>query len=434
MRVCVLGAGYVGLVTAVCVADFGHDVRCLDIDEERVKTLERGEVPFYEPDLDELLKRNLAAGRFVFTTDKKLALEDAEVVYIAVGTPMNSTNGSVNLEYVEQAARDIAPLIGPKTIVVDKSTVPVGTARKIKKILSQNGAPDDVEVISNPEFLREGVAVGDFMRPDRIVIGSDSEAAAKRLARVYRPLADEGRPFLFTSIEAAELIKYASNAFLALKLTFINEIALLADRIGIDVLDVAKGIGLDDRIGPRFLRPGPGYGGSCLPKDTNGLIHIAEGFGAKLNLVKSAIETNDDIPLRLVERVEEIAGGLLGKKIGVLGLAFKGGTDDVRYSPAIGLINGFLSKGASVRAFDPQAEGLARRELGDSIEYFPSAITAIRGADIAVIATEWPQFREIELDDIARALDGNILADFRNLFDPKKAKAAGLVYIGMGRS
>jgi UDPglucose 6-dehydrogenase len=433
MQICVLGAGYVGLVTAVCVADFGHDVRCLDIDEERIESLKRGEVPFYEPGLDELMKKNAAAGRFDFTTDKRFAVEGADVVYIAVGTPMNPVDGTVNLEYVEQAAKDIAPLLAPGTIVVDKSTVPVGTARKVKAILLENGAPEDVEVLSNPEFLREGTAVGDFIKPDRVVIGSDSESATMKLASVYQPLIDDGRQILITSIEAAELVKYASNAFLALKVTFINEIALLADKIGIDATEVAKGIGLDSRIGAKFLRPGPGYGGSCLPKDTNGLIHIADEFGAKLNLVKTAIETNDDIPLQLVNRVEEAAGGLKGKKIGVLGLAFKGGTDDVRYSPAIRLINGFIGKGASVKAFDPKAEKLARRELKELIEYATSEFDALSGADIAVIATEWPQFGQIELAKIAELLDGNILADFRNLFDPEKAKAAGLVYLGMGR-
>ncbi len=433
MRICVIGAGYVGLVTAVCVAEFGHEVYCLDVDEERIESLKRGEVPFYEPGLGELLKKNADAGRFVFTTDKVEALKRAEIVFIAVGTPMNPADGTVDLSFVESACADIATIIAPGTIVVDKSTVPVGTARKVKNLLLANGAPENIEVLSNPEFLREGTAVGDFMQPDRVVIGADNKQAAEKLMMVYKPLLDEGRQFLVTSPESAELVKYASNAFLAVKLTFINEIALLADRIGIDAIEVAKGIGLDKRIGSKFLHPGPGFGGSCLPKDTNGLLHIAKDFGADLNLVETAVRTNEEIPRALVERIDGLVEGLCGKIVGVLGLAFKGGTDDVRESPAIKLIKVLLEKGAKVYAYDPQGERLARRELGDSIVYTESIEAAIEGAEVVVIATEWPEFGQIAPREIARLMRGDLFADFRNLHEPNEIKAAGLRYIGMGR-
>ncbi|HHS51104.1 MAG TPA: UDP-glucose/GDP-mannose dehydrogenase family protein, partial [candidate division Zixibacteria bacterium] len=298
----------------------------------------------------------------------------------------------------------------------------------------EHGAPENVQVISNPEFLREGTAVGDFLHPDRVVIGADTEQAGKKLAEVYKPQIDEGVPFLFTTPESAELVKYASNAFLALKLTFINEIALLADKIGVDTHDVAKGMGMDKRIGAKFLLPGPGYGGSCLPKDTNGLIHIARSFGAELMLVETAVRTNERIPIELIGRLAEAVGGLRGKAVGVLGLAFKGGTDDVRESPAIKLIGELTRQGAVVRAFDPQAEKLARRELGDTIEYAATAENAIAGADVLVVATEWPQFGEIPPKEIARLMRGRTLADFRNLFDPREAESAGLQYLGMGRA
>jgi len=433
MEICVIGAGYVGLVTAVCAAEFGHNVRCLDIDEERVQALNDGRVPFYEPGLEELMRKNAAKGRFDFTTDIKVAVSGAEIIYIAVGTPMNPDDGSVNLEYVESAARDIARFLSPGAIVVDKSTVPVGTARKVKKILVEAGAPENVQVVSNPEFLREGSAVKDFMEPDRVVIGADEAETAEIVKTIYAPLVDAGYEFLITSPEAAELIKYASNAFLAVKLTFINEIALLVDKVGVDVLDVARGIGLDRRIGAKYLHPGPGYGGSCLPKDTNGLLHIARDFDSRLRLVETAVAVNNSLRDVLVERVEKALGGLDGKRIGLLGLAFKADTDDIRESPAIALARFFIDRGARVIAYDPGAMNSARRELADSVEYADSAMAAISNADVAVIATEWPEFAELNLVEIKRAMHGNILADFRNLFDPKTAKNAGLRYIGMGR-
>ncbi|RKZ29080.1 UDP-glucose 6-dehydrogenase, partial [bacterium] len=355
MEICVIGAGYVGLVTAVCVAEFGHNVRCLDIDEERVQALNDGRVPFYEPGLEELMRKNAAKGRFDFTTDIKVAVSGAEIIYIAVGTPMNPDDGSVNLEYVESAARDIARFLSPGAIVVDKSTVPVGTARKVKKILVEAGAPENVQVVSNPEFLREGSAVKDFMEPDRVVIGADEAETAEIVKTIYAPLVDAGYEFLITSPEAAELIKYASNAFLAVKLTFINEIALLVDKVGVDVLDVARGIGLDRRIGAKYLHPGPGYGGSCLPKDTNGLLHIARDFDSRLRLVETAVAVNNSLRDVLVERVEKALGGLDGKRICLLGLAFKADTDDIRESPAIALARFFIDRGARVIAYDPGA-------------------------------------------------------------------------------
>lgn len=433
MEICVIGAGYVGLVTAVCVSDFGHNVRCLDIDDERIEALERGEVPFYEPGLSELMKKNMERGRFQFTTDCGKAVKGAEIVYIAVGTPMNPDDGTVNLDYVVQASKDIAPYLSPDTIVVDKSTVPVGTARMVKTVLNDAGAPESVEVVSNPEFLREGSAVSDFLHPDRVVIGSDSKEAGEKLKQVYHPLIEEGRDFLITSPEAAELVKYASNAFLAVKLTFINEIAMMADNIGLDVLDVAKGIGMDNRIGRKYFRPGPGFGGSCLPKDTNGLLHIAKKFNSKINIVETAIEVNDRIPGHLVKRLSETLDGLEGKRIGQLGLAFKGNTDDVRYSPAISIARELVDHDAKVVAFDPEATKLARRILGNTIEYASSAKEALSGADAAIIATEWIEFGEIKPSDIKQWLSGDMLADFRNMFDPKAVADAGLRYIGMGR-
>ncbi len=433
MEICVIGAGYVGLVTAVCVSDFGHDVRCLDIDDERIEALERGEVPFYEPGLAELMKKNMDRGRFVFTTDVAEAVKDAEVVYIAVGTPMNPDDGTVNLDYVVQAAKDIAPHLSADAIVVDKSTVPVGTARMVKQVLTDAGASDSVGVVSNPEFLREGLAVGDFLHPDRVVIGSDSKQVAEKLKQVYHPLVKDGCNFLITSPEAAELVKYASNAFLAVKLTFINEIALMADKIGIDALEVARGIGLDKRIGKKYLRPGPGFGGSCLPKDTNGLIHIAKSYDSKLQLVETAIEVNDQIPANLVKRLSKEVGGLDGKRIGQLGLAFKGNTDDVRYSPAISIARELVKQGAKVIAFDPEATKLARRILGDSISYASSPKEALSGADAGIIATEWVEFGEIDPSDIRDWMAGDLLADFRNMIPPEAIVSAGLRFIGMGR-
>ncbi|HDR91017.1 MAG TPA: UDP-glucose/GDP-mannose dehydrogenase family protein [candidate division Zixibacteria bacterium] len=433
MEICVIGAGYVGLVTAVCVSDFGHNVRCLDIDEERIEALLRGEVPFYEPGLAELMKKNIDKNRFLFTTDVDLAVKGAEVVFIGVGTPMNPEDGTVNLDYVIQAAKDIAPHLSPKAVVVDKSTVPVGTARMVKSILLESGVPESVEVVSNPEFLREGSAVGDFLHPDRVVIGSDRVEAAEILKRAYHPLVENGIDFLVTSPEAAELIKYASNAFLAVKLTFINEIALLADAIGIDALEVAKGIGLDKRIGKKYLRPGPGFGGSCLPKDTHGLLHIANTYDCRMNVVETAIEVNDNIPAILAGRISTALGGLQGKKIGLLGLAFKGNTDDVRYSPAIEIAKELVKGGAMVTAFDPEATKLAKRVLGDSISYANSPEEALTGADAGVIATEWVEFGEIDPSDIREWMAGDLLADFRNIFSPKAIVSAGLRFIGMGR-
>jgi len=433
MEICVIGAGYVGLVTAVCVADFGHNVCCLDIDEERIESLKRGEVPFYEPGLSELMRKNIDRGRFNFTVNLRVAVSDAEVVYISVGTPMNPADGTVDLKYVEAAARDIAPYLSANAIVVDKSTVPVGTARMVERTLVENGAPESVVVVSNPEFLREGTAVKDFLEPDRIVIGTDSKDAVEKLKHVYHPMVDEGRDFLITSPEAAELIKYASNAFLAVKLTFINEIALVADRIGLDVLDVARGVGMDKRIGQKYLKPGPGFGGSCLPKDTNGLLHIAKAFGGSLRLVETAIDVNDGIASRLSDRLEKALDGLDGKKIGQLGLAFKGNTDDVRYSPAITLANEFVNRGAIVIAFDPEASQLAKRVLGDTITYVGSAKEALSGSDAAVIATEWNEFGEIQPAEFREWLAGDLVADFRNLFIPAEIKNAGLKYMGMGR-
>ncbi len=433
MEICVIGAGYVGLVTAVCVAELGNNVRCLDIDEERVEALINGKVPFHEPGLEEMMRRNIEKGRFLFTTDVEEAVKGTEVVYIAVGTPMNPDDGSVNLDYVKGAARDIAPYLSSGMIVVDKSTVPVGTARTVKSILIEAGAPHDVQVVSNPEFLREGTAVCDFMEPDRVILGTDTEKAAETMKSIYRPLAEQGCEILITSPEAAELTKYASNAFLAVKLTFINEIALLADNAGIDVLDVARGVGLDKRIGTRYLMPGPGYGGSCLPKDTSGLLHIGRSYNSQLRLVEAAVTINHSIPAILIRRVGDALGGLTGKRIGLLGLTFKAGTDDVRESPAIDLAKGFLEFGASVTAYDPKGIELAKCVLGDSIAYADSSMAAISGANVAVIATDWPEFTELKLSQIAETLSGDLLADFRNIFDPKDAEEAGLRYMGMGR-
>jgi len=433
MEICVIGAGYVGLVTAICLSEFGHHVRCIDIDEERIESLKKNEVPFYEPGLSELLDSNVHAGRFIFTTNLAQALKDASVVYIAVGTPMDPSDGSVNLRYVYQVAKDMAPDLDDGVIVVDKSTVPVGTARKVKNILTENGAPENTQVVSNPEFLREGSAVNDFMEPDRVVLGVDSPKAAEILKQAYQPMVDNNVDFLVTSPEAAELVKYASNAFLAIKLTFINEIALLANKIGIDVLDVARGVGMDNRIGKSFLKPGPGYGGSCLPKDTNGLLHIADSFGSRLKLVEMAIAVNDLIPQILVSRIEEHSS-LVGKKIGLLGLAFKAGTDDVRDSPAIAIAKELLKRNADIVAYDPEGIPLAKRELGDSIEYVDSVEECISDKDIVVVATEWSQFANLDPRDLAEKMSGNLLVDFRNLFNPQKIKAAGLEYIGMGRN
>ena len=392
MHIAVIGTGYVGLVTGACFAEFGVDVTCVDVDISKVDKLNDGIIPIYEPGLDTIVEKNVEAGRLRFTTEIKQAVADALVVFLAVGTPPKP-DGSPDMSFYQQAAKDVAEAMEDYKVLVTKSTVPVGTGRWLREFVTANlKLPTEFGVASNPEFLREGAAIQDFMRPDRVVIGSNEERAVEVMKDLYRPLYLIETPIVITSLEAAELIKYAANAFLATKITFINEIANLCDAIGCDVHDVARGMGMDNRIGRKFLHPGPGYGGSCFPKDTRALTTVADQFGVETRIVDAVIEANERQRDAMIPKIERLAGDLNGKRIGILGLSFKPETDDMRESPAIAIIQALVDRGASVRAFDPVAMDEARKCLPE-IEYAVDEYDAISGADMLVIITEWNQFR-----------------------------------------
>ena len=432
MRIAMIGTGYVGLVSGACFADFGHQVACVDKDAAKIDGLNAGVMPIWEPGLESLVKSNVERGRLTFTTDLPAAVRDAEAVFIAVGTPTRRGDGHADLTYVFDAVRELAGVIAPGTVVVTKSTVPVGTGDEIKKILRDEGVAE-VSVASNPEFLREGAAIADFKHPDRIVVGAQDDRAQDILREIYRPLFLNRAPILITGRRTAELTKYAANAFLAVKISFINEIADLCEAVDADVQDVARGIGLDNRIGAKFLHAGPGYGGSCFPKDTLALLQTADQAGVEQRIVRTTVQVNDDRKAAMADRVAQAIGGdLSGKRIGVLGLAFKPNTDDMREAPSISLINGLIERGADVCAFDPVARHQAEQVL-DGVEFGASAEEVAKDADALVIVTEWDEFRALDLDRIAASLRGKVLVDLRNVYDPAEAREAGLAYHGIGR-
>jgi len=432
MRIAMIGTGYVGLVSGACFADFGHHVTCVDKDASKIDGLNGGVMPIWEPGLEALVKANAARGRLKFTTDLPSAVRGAEAVFIAVGTPTRRGDGHADLTFVFEAVRELAKVIAPGTVVVTKSTVPVGTGDEIERILKEEEV-EQVSVASNPEFLREGAAIADFKHPDRIVVGAEDEEAREALREIYRPLFLNRAPILFTGRRTAELTKYAANAFLAVKISFINEIADLCEAVDADVQDVARGIGLDNRIGPKFLHAGPGYGGSCFPKDTLALLQTAEGAGVAQRIVKTTVEVNDDRKAAMAERVARALGGdVRGKRIGVLGLAFKPNTDDMREAPSIPLIKGLIERGAEISAFDPVARHQAE-PIFNGITFADSAEAAVEGADALVIVTEWDEFRALDLETLAQSMRGKILVDLRNVYDREDAEHAGLTYYGVGR-
>jgi len=434
MKICVVGTGYVGLVTGACLADFGMEVTCVDKVVSKIEMLQRGEMPIYEPGLDALVARNLEAGRLHFTTDLPSAVHQALAVFIAVGTPPKE-DGSADLSYVVQVAEAIADHMKGYKVVVTKSTVPVGTGALIEKILHERTAGRvPFSVVSNPEFLREGSAIEDFMSPDRVVIGAREAKAVAIMKEVYSPLETLEVPLVITNVETSELIKYASNAFLATKITFINEVAALCELLGADVIQVARGMGLDDRIGPQFLHPGPGYGGSCFPKDTEALVEIARGAGMRFEIVESVVAVNARMQRRAVDKViAALEGDPRGRTVAVLGLAFKGGTDDIRESPAITVVRGLLEHGVKVRTFDPASMANARQLLPEGVTYCDDAYDAARGAEALVLATEWNEFRLLDLNRLRELLARPLVVDLRNLYDPARMRERGFTYIGVGR-
>ena len=434
MRVVMIGAGYVGLVSGACFAEFGADVTCVDVNEERVASLKRGQMPIYEPGLDDLVARNVAEARLHFTTDLGTAVADADLVFIAVGTPSRRGDGHADLSYVYQAAEDIAPHLRDYTVVVDKSTVPVGTARQVARIIAEHNAEADFDVASNPEFLREGAAIGDFMRPDRVVIGVESERAEARLCELYRPLNLIETPIVVTGLETAELIKYAANGFLAMKVSFINEMAALCEEVGGDVHDVARGIGLDGRIGRKFLHAGPGYGGSCFPKDTLALARIGQEHGAPSRLIEATIEVNSAQRARMIRKVRKALGGSeAGKQIAVLGLTFKPETDDMRDAPALTVLPALIERGAVVRAHDPQGMHEAKSLLPDGVSYCSNAWEAIEGADAVLLLTEWNEYRGLDLARVKETMSGEVFVDLRNVYEPARMAELGFEYTCVGR-
>ncbi len=432
-KIAMIGTGYVGLVSGACLADFGHDVTCVDVDKARIDTLERGEIPIYEPGLKDVVAKNVTDGRLRFTTNLAPIVREAEVVFIAVGTPPQDDGGS-DLRFVMGAARDIAKHLHDYTVVVQKSTAPVGTAREVARVIAE-AKPKNAEfdVVANPEFLREGSAVNDFMRPDRVVVGAENERARQLMKQVYRPLYLLETPIVWTSLESAEMIKYASNAFLATKISFINEIARICELTGANVDDVARGMGHDGRIGKKFLHAGIGYGGSCLPKDVASLIHVARARDYDAPLVSAAHAVNRELPDRAIEKLAHAVGGLSGKSIALLGLAFKPNTDDLREAPALRLVHELLKAGARVKVFDPVAMENFRKQVRAPVEYGKSAYEVATGADALVLVTEWNEFRELDFERLKGVMRGHVFIDCRNVYSPARVEAEGFVYESFGR-
>ncbi|MFH0295621.1 UDP-glucose/GDP-mannose dehydrogenase family protein [Bradyrhizobium sp. 31Argb] len=433
MRIAMIGTGYVGLVSGACFADFGHHVTCVDKDVEKINALRRGEIPIFEPGLDALVASNVKARRLDFTTDLKDPVAEADAVFIAVGTPSRRGDGHADLSYVYAAAREIAGALKGFTVVVTKSTVPVGTGDEVERLIREANPAADVAVASNPEFLREGAAIRDFKFPDRIVVGTSDERARKVLGDVYRPLSLNQAPLMYTARRTAELIKYAANAFLATKITFINEIADLSEKVGADVQEVARGIGLDNRIGSKFLHAGPGFGGSCFPKDTRALIKIAQDHDVNLRIVEAVLGVNDNRKRAMARKVVNLAGNLRGKTVAVLGLTFKPETDDMREAPSIPIVTGLLDMGAKVRAHDPVGIEQARKELPD-IEYCDDPYECVTGADAMVVVTEWVQYRTLDLERLKSLLRQPVVVDLRNIYRPEDMAAHGFSYESVGRA
>ena len=433
IRICMVGTGYVGLVSGACMADFGHRVTCVDINQQRIEGLLRGEIPFYEPGLDRLVLKNVEEGRLSFTTSLAEGMAKADVVFIAVQTPM-SESGEADLQYVMKVGEEIGTLLTDYKVIVTKSTVPVGTNRALRKVIQAKLKSEvEFDMASNPEFLREGSSIEDFMRPDRVVIGIESARSEEIMRAIYRPLFLLDTPIVKTGIETAELVKYASNSFLAVKISFINEIARLAERVGADVFDVAKAMGLDKRIGSKFLHPGLGFGGSCLPKDTNAIVHIAREAGGDMSIVRMAIEVNRELPAAAIAKAERLAGKLDGKRVALIGLAFKPNTDDIRSAASLELVKLLLAKGCDVRAHDPAA--MANFKLfHPDITYCGSPYEACEGATIAILVTEWNQYRQLDFAWLAETMSGNAFLDCRNVYDRPHLEKFGFKYDCFGRA
>ncbi len=434
MKIAMIGTGYVGLVSGVCFSDFGHEVICVDKNPEKVERLCAGDVPIFEPGLDALMAKNVAAGRLGFTLDLAAAVGGADAVFIAVGTPTRRGDGHADLTYVMAAAAEIGAAIQGYTVVVTKSTVPVGTNRRVSAALRAANPAADFDVASNPEFLREGAAIDDFMRPDRVVVGVESERARKVMADIYRPLFLRDFPVVYTGLESAEMVKYAANAFLATKITFINEIAALCERVGADVKDVAKGMGMDGRIGNKFLHAGPGYGGSCFPKDTKALARIGQEHAVPMQITEAVIKVNEEVKRRMIDKIVDLCDGQLnGKTIGVLGVTFKPNTDDMRDAPSLTIVPALVGAGAKVRVSDPQGQREGEALL-PGVRWCDNAYQAVQGADVLVILTEWNEFRALDLERIARKMATPRMADLRNVYSAQEATEAGFVaYAGVGR-
>lgn len=434
MKISVVGTGYVGLVSGACFAEFGWDVTCIDKSSERIESLKQGVIPIYEPGLDDLVLRNVKAGRLSFSLDYAPAVEESDAVFIAVGTPSRRGDGHADLTYVYAAAKEIAAHLKGYTVVVDKSTVPVGTAKEVAAIIRNANPNADFDIASNPEFLREGSAIGDFMRPDRVVIGVESDRAKAVLKELYRPLYLLETPMVITNLETAELIKYASNAFLAAKISFINEISALCEKTGADIKAISKGMGLDKRIGSKFLHAGPGYGGSCFPKDVSALIRIFRDNGLEPRILEAVTQVNQNQKLRMAYKVKDLLGqDLTQKTIAVLGLTFKPETDDMREAPSLVIVPELAAAGAHIKACDPQGVKEAKKLLPGSVEYIESPYDAAKDADAIIILTEWNQFRALDIQRLKQAMKGNLFADFRNIYDRELMEKAGFTYIGVGR-
>jgi len=434
MQIAMIGTGYVGLVSGACFSEFGFNVTCVDKNENKISQLKSNKMPIYEPGLDVLVKKNQDAGRLSFTTDLNRTVADADVVFIAVGTPTRRGDGHADLRYVFDATKEIAEYISGYTVIVTKSTVPVGTGKKIFKIIQQKRSDLNFDVVSNPEFLREGSAINDFMRPDRVVVGVMGEKAKIVLEKLYSPLNLIETPIQFTDLETAELIKYAANAFLAVKISYINQIADLCEKVGADVHDVAKGMGMDKRIGAKFLHPGPGFGGSCFPKDTMALVKTAEQVGGQISIVKEVVSYNQERKLSMAQRIiSRLKTGIKNKKVSILGLAFKPETDDMRDSPALEIISELYSKGANITAYDPAAMIEAKSFFQDKVVFAEDSENCIRGADVCVIITEWNEFRAISASKFSDLMNGNVVVDLRNIYSPDEMRGAGLNYSSIGR-
>jgi UDPglucose 6-dehydrogenase len=434
MRIAMIGTGYVGLVSGACFSDFGHEVICVDKDAAKIARLQAGEVPIYEPGLEALLAKNAAAGRLSFTTDLAAAVDGAEAVFIAVGTPTRRGDGHADLSYVMAAAAEIGEAMTGYAVVVTKSTVPVGTNRKVAEALRAANPEADFDVASNPEFLREGAAIDDFMRPDRVVIGVETGKARKVMAELYRPLSLRDFPVVYTDLESAEMIKYAANAFLATKITFINEIAALCERVGADVKAVARGMGMDGRIGDKFLHAGPGYGGSCFPKDTKALARTGQDFAVPLQIVETVIKVNEEVKRRMIDKIVDLCDGTMrDKTIAILGVTFKPNTDDMRDAPSLTIVPALVGAGVKVRICDPQGRNEGEALL-PGVKWVDNPYQAATGADLLVLLTEWNEFRGLDLTKLARKMVSPKMADLRNVYDPDEVREAGFTaYVGVGR-